>query len=87
MYYRNAITYWRVISASANEEIESNFIWYNKNVKLGGKTVFNENLFSMGIWTLHDLFDNENHSLIPFNRFRERGATENDRLCWIVQQN
>ena len=47
-------------------------------------------LFSMRIYFLWeyglymDLFDNENHSLIPFDRFRERGATENDRLCWIV---
>lgn len=37
----------------------------------------------MGIWTIKDLFDTESKTLIPFDTFKTRGATENDKLCWI----
>ena len=44
------------------------------------KTVYNENLFSIGMWYVGDLFDEGN--LLSFDTWVRRGANEADRLAW-----
>ena len=36
----------------------SHCLWYNKNLKIGGKTVYSVRLFSTGLRVVHDLFEN-----------------------------
>ena len=56
------------------------YVWYNKNIKIGGNTIFNHNLFIAGVWTVSDLFSND--TIIPFSIWRKRGVTELDRILW-----
>ena len=49
-------------------------------IKIGFKTAYNENLFSIGMWYVGDLFDEGN--LLSFDTWVRRGANKADRLAW-----
>ena len=54
-YYVNAIKEWsRLSSLSVGDvdNISAQPLWYNREIKIGFKTVYNENLFSIGKWML-----------------------------------
>ena len=78
-YYIDAIQVWREIKY---EQIETwkQCIWYNKNIRLGSKTVYNGNLFKCGMWTINDLY--ENGTLVNFMTWHNRGALVKDMLVW-----
>ena len=82
-YYMNAIKNWFRLSEppkeiSAKSSLQP--LWYNKEIKLGFKSTYSENLFSIGLWYVVDLFEEEN--LIPFDTWMHRGANEFDRMIW-----
>jgi len=78
-YYLNAIkTFSEVIMQPTT--IEKNCLWYNKNIKIGTKSVYNERLMSLGLWVVGDIFDE--NGVIPFETWLQRGAVELDRLAW-----
>ena len=82
-YYVNAIKEWsRLSSLSVGDEdnISAQPLWYKREIKIGFKTVYNENLFSIGMWYVGDLFDEGN--LLSFDTWVRRGANEADRLAW-----
>ena len=84
LYYRASIINWHDVSHAVSDEgLVSNVLWYNKNIKLGGKTVFSRNLMSLGLWTVSDLFDKVTKNIIPFHIWQHRGATELDRFTWL----
>ena len=51
-----------------------------KKIKIGGQSVFNKTLFSIGMWTVEDLY--ENNTLIPYKTWQNRGASNIDKLVW-----
>ena len=82
-YYSNMFRSWSTVTTqttTSSDHSISSCLWYNKYIKVGGKSVFNSNLFSIGMWTVEDLYCEE--SLIPFHTWIKRGASENDRITW-----
>ena len=51
-------------------------------MKVDDKCVYSKRLFSIGMWTIADLFNNS--VLIPFSVWLGRGANEADRLLWYA---
>ena len=45
--------------------------WYNKELKITSNSACNNNLLSIGIWYVEDLFEGRN---FPFYTWRQRGA-------------
>ena len=81
-YYKDILKAWiniRNISQDNNVNLKQ-IIWYNKNVKIGDKSVYNERLLLAGLWTTSDLY--ENGRLIPFIEWKKRGAIAKDFLIW-----
>ena len=66
-------------------EIGSQLIWYNADLTIGKKLVYNKSLFDCGMWFIKDLYSNGD--IIPFQVWKERGAKTSDYLLWrgIVQ--
>ena len=85
-YYVNSIINWSRIKMPSSEigknDVSSQCLWYNKNLKIGGKTVYKARLFSTGLWVVQDLF--ENGILLPFETLLQRGAREIDRMIRCV---
>ena len=82
-YYVNAIKEWSRLSSLSVEDVDNisaQPLWYKREIKIGFKTVYNENLFSIGMWYVGGLFDEEN--LLSFDTWVRRGANEADRLAW-----
>ena len=77
-YYLDSIVSWH--SLRKKSTFETDFIWYNKEIKINGKTLYNHRLFQMGIWSATDLF--KNNKVIPFKVFIKRGASNNDFMVW-----
>ena len=49
-YYSNAFQSGSMVSSLAQKSLNSisSCLWYNKNIRIGGKSIFNSNLFSIG---------------------------------------
>ena len=65
-YYMNGIKNWSRLSEPPKEISAKGSLqplWYNKEIKIGFKSTYSENLFSIGLWYVVDLFEEEN--LIP----------------------
>ena len=56
------------------------FIWYNKNFKINGKTVFNPRLFNIGVWSANDLYKNGHP--VPFQFWVKLGTSQSDFMVW-----
>ena len=76
----SAIKNWSSLSESTTDKIACQPLWYNKELKIGTNSAYNNNLFSIGIWYVGDLFEGEN--VIPFETWRRRGPQEADRMIW-----
>ena len=50
-------------------------LWYNRELKIGFKSVYNQNLLSIGMWCVGDLFTDGN--IIPFDVWLNQGARKN----------
>ena len=72
---------WRQVkddNTDSAEQIANQCLWYNKCIKLGGQTIYNSKLFSLGLWTVKDLY---NQGIITnVNVWAQRGATWTDIL-------
>jgi len=79
-YYRDSLSNWSFSNAANTLETCQQCLWYNDKIKIGGKTVFNEKLQSIGMWVIGDLFNDTD--VIPFESWLQRGATEKNRLLW-----
>ena len=55
-------------------------VWYNSDIKVGGKTLFNKRLFQAGLWTIPDMFNKG--EIIGFNIWKDRGAKLCDFMIW-----
>jgi len=79
LYYMDSLKYWHSVKVNKGKDLE-NTVWYNRDVKIGNHTIFSENLFQCGVWTVYDLYNNE--ELVPFKTWLNRGVKQNDYLIW-----
>jgi len=82
-YYFDALVAWNELRMSIPSliDVKQDFLWYNKNLVINGKTVYNERLFMAGLWSVSDLFD-RNDSVTPFRVWVVRGAHLTDFMLW-----
>ena len=82
-YYLDSLEAWNElrINISSLIDVKEDFLWYNKNLAINGKTVYNERLFMAGLWSISDLFD-RNDICIPFGVWVGRGAHLTDFMLW-----
>lgn len=78
-YYAESIGYWHELKIKNVEEFEP-FLWYNKNIKIGNKSIYSSRLFAMGIWKVSDLY--HENKLIKFETLLARGALQGDYIIW-----
>lgn len=57
------------------------YLFYNKNIKIGGRALYNKELFDAGIWHVKDLFD-KNNKIIPFAEWNRRGISNSKYMYW-----
>ena len=72
-FYRNLLSYWCENFShypDSKREISSEYIWYNKYIRIAGKPVFFRALEERGIKHLSDLFF-ENGSHIPWSTLKD----------------
>ena len=83
-YYLKAIKTWRSIkydNINDKKDLDKHLIWYNKGIKINNKSVYNQRLFTCGLWVVSDLF--EEGKLIPFQTWIKRGALAKDIITWM----
>ena len=78
----SAIKNWSSLSESTTDKIACQPLWYNKELKIGTNSAYNNNLFSIRIWYVGDLFEGGN--VIPFETWRRRGAREADKIFFLT---
>ena len=78
-YYLTPFQKWSKLS-SKTDSIKGQCLWCNKSIKVGKKSVFCSNLYSIGMWFVDDLF--ENGKLVLFETWKHREASETDRMIW-----
>ena len=60
----------------------SNFIWYNRAIRVESKSVLYPEFLQAGIWYKHDLF-NPDGSVIPFDTWINRGLGRQSMIKWM----
>ena len=56
-YYMSAIKNWSSLSESTTDKIACQSLRCNKELKIGTNSAYNNNLYSIGIWYVGDLFE------------------------------
>jgi len=75
--YRREVKY---DSFDKAEDIQYQYIWYNKAIKINDKSVYNHSLLRCGLWLIKDLYDGPN--IISFNTWLSRCASPKDYILW-----
>ena len=57
------------------------YLFYNKNLKINGKHLYDKEMFEAGIWHVKDLFD-QNNRIIQFADWKFRGISNSKYLLW-----
>ena len=57
------------------------YLWYNKDIKIQGKSVFYKDFYNHGINYVCDLID-ERGNVVPFDKLVEKGLNVNSWLMW-----
>ena len=57
------------------------YIFYNKDILVNGKHLYNDELFKAGIWNVRDLFD-DHGNVIKFEILLQRGVTNKSFMNW-----
>ena len=61
--------------------IKHQFVFYNKRLKIDGKLMYDDKLFSAGLWPAKDLFY-EDGTIVPFNVWKSRGVSKSKFMIW-----
>ena len=78
-YMHSVLNEWKSFLNETNTK-QSHFIWNNSDIKIDGRTIFNSELFSSGIWFPSDLY--ENKEVIPFETWTQRGISKKHYFLW-----
>ena len=82
-YYVDSVKAWREVKydeVTSPEDLHNQFLWYNRNVLIDGKTLYNARLSSCGLWKVTDLY--KQGTLINFDTWKQRGAETKDFLSF-----
>jgi hypothetical protein len=55
-HYRDCFVQWYQLRKKQDDDGLMDFIWYNKDVRIGKKVVYCRNMFESGLWNIYDLF-------------------------------
>ncbi len=83
LYYFDCVKYWRQMKCEfviSKEDFNNQFLWYNTNIKVNSKTVYNFNMFNSGLWNVNDLYDKG--KLIPFNVWLNLVVHSSNYMLW-----
>ena len=81
-FYRDILDNWSIIKCKDNLSdtgLANQMIFYNRNLCVDNKMLYNKNIMSAGIWYIKDLFIDRNQ-LISKNNVKNRGLCGNDLL-------
>ena len=85
LFYRGVLSPWESKSnhtGRTKNEIESEILWNNHEVTIGGKSVFYKQWYDAGVKTLPDILHKEGKSL-TFTAFKEKYKINTNVLCYI----
>lgn len=77
VFYRNAVSDW--INYVECERPRCNFIWYNQNIRVQGKSLYYKDFYDVGIQYISDLYDNKG-VIRPFQYWMTKGLGSH---CWL----
>ena len=78
-FYINVLEAWgQIVSCKMPKQYH---LWYNKDIKIQGKSVFYKDFYNLGINYVCDLID-ERGNVVPFNKLVEKGLNVNSWLMW-----
>lgn len=78
-FYVNALRLWNEFVTTPVPKTQ--YIWLNKNIKIGGQCVFYEELHDAGLYYISDLFNTEGN-LLPFSYWTDRGIRSVNYMRW-----
>ena len=78
-FYISTLKLWKEVITTPMSKTQ--YIWLNKNIKIGGQSVFYRKLHDAGMYYVSDLFDNEG-KLFPFVYWKDRGLRSVDYMKW-----
>ncbi len=61
--------------------LNKQFIFYNKKIKINGRMIYDSELFRAGLWRVNDLFKPDG-TIITFNDWKLRGVSKSKFLTW-----
>ena len=64
-----------------NEDVINQYVFYNKNVVINGRMIYDKQLLDAGIWRISDLFD-EKGNTISFNEWKSKGVCKSKFMLW-----
>lgn len=65
----------------SHENLKNQFIFYNKKIKIGGKLLYDNELFQAGLWKCCDLYRLDGR-LVPFSIWKARGVPNCKYITW-----
>ena len=80
-FYREMLKLWSEVG-NTMPVAKSNFLWYNKQVLVNGKSVFYKELFKAGAWYIHDLYET-NGTVVTFETWVSRGVGRHNMIKWM----
>jgi hypothetical protein len=78
------MTTWKHLNRKHPEKLcntADQFIWYNENIRVNGKTQFDPVLFGLGFWYIRDFLDRGGNTL-TFGRMYEHIVPKNKFMMW-----
>ena len=83
MYYLDSFLNWKEVKSEVvevKEDLNNQFVWYNKNIEVDKHTIYCERLFQCGLWNVNDLYNNG--ILVTYDEWQKRGAKTCDYMIW-----
>ena len=87
-FYREVLKALESLRTKNNKiDFSKEYIFYNQLLTVNKKLIYDNDLFSAGMWRLQDLFDSNNRT-IPFHELKMRGVTNKSFIIWrcLVQK-
>ena len=79
-FYQSMLHHWKAFYTSKNDYGKQH-LWFNEEIKIKGKCVFEKEMNDIGIETLSDLYSKDGKA-VPFNTWVEKGLNPNKYFKW-----
>ena len=81
-FYKEMLKLWCEMGNTLPAYNKGNFLWFNKDICVKGKSLFYEQLFRAGVWYISDLYGADG-SAIPFETWVSRGVGRHNLIKWM----